>query len=187
MSFVIYEENLIFFFISACCCRPSALLLLASMLLSLPMFLLAPLLLQVFLLLLALLLLALLHFRNVAARCPCCCFFSRANVGKVFRTFRVPRRRPFVFSNTGKVFRSPECFLLHSQMLENSGPWNQARSPSRGQTFPAFGNAKGLLPGTRRVFWHGECEKDLWVAGINVLVSAAGLSIFRNGIFWWEA
>ncbi len=33
------------------------------------------------------------------------------------------------------------------------------------KTFPAYGNAKVLLPGTWRVFWHGGCEKDLWVAG----------------------
>ncbi len=66
-------------------------------------------------------------------------------------------------------------------MPENSGPWSQARSPSRGQTFlrhggiqndslkgpedfKSAGNAKGLLPGTGRVF-RRECEKDLWVAG----------------------
>jgi hypothetical protein len=33
------------------------------------------------------------------------------------------------------------------------------------KTFPAYGNAKSLLPGTRRIFCHGECEEDLWVAG----------------------
>jgi hypothetical protein len=26
------------------------------------------------------------------------------------------------------------------------------------KTFPAFGNAKGLLPGTRKFFGHGECK-----------------------------
>jgi hypothetical protein len=33
------------------------------------------------------------------------------------------------------------------------------------KTFPEFGNAKGLLPGTRKIFGHGECNLDLWVAG----------------------
>jgi hypothetical protein len=66
-------------------------------------------------------------------------------------------------------------------MPENSGHWSQARSPSRGQTllwqggiknvslkgpedFYGIGNAKGLLPGTGRVF-RRECEKDLRVVG----------------------
>jgi hypothetical protein len=99
----------------------SALLLLASMLLSLLMLLLAPMHLLVFLLLLALLFLESLDYK-------CCSImslllpFSLSHARKVFRTLHVPRRRPFAFPYAGKVFRSPECDLLHSPMPENFVP-----------------------------------------------------------------
>jgi hypothetical protein len=130
-------------------------LLLASMLLSFPMLLLAPMLLQVFLLSLDCLLLALLHYE-------CCSMmsflllFSRAHAGKVFRTLRVPGRRPFAFPNAGKVFRSPECDLLHSPMLENSGPWSQARSSSSGVILLWHG---GMLNVS---FWGPEEFSGIW-------------------------
>jgi hypothetical protein len=65
-------------------------------------------------------------------------------------------------------------------MPENSGPWSQARSPSRGQPFMAGRNVKCFLPETGRLFRHlgmqkvffqgskeyeSEYEKDLSVAG----------------------
>jgi hypothetical protein len=65
-------------------------------------------------------------------------------------------------------------------MLENSGPWSQARSPSRGKTCMAQRNVKCLIPGTGKLIQHlgmqkvsfqgpeefsdmGECDKNLWV------------------------
>ncbi len=65
-------------------------------------------------------------------------------------------------------------------MLENFGPWSQARSPSRGRTWIAWRNVKCIIPGTGRLFQHlgmqkvsfqgteefpdmGECDKNLWV------------------------
>ncbi len=91
------------------------------------------------------------------------------------RTLRVHGRRPFAFPNATIVFRSPGCGLLISPnagkfwslepgkvslqgpdfygMEECKMPYSRDR-----KTFPSFGNAKGLLPGTRRVFWNGECE-----------------------------
>jgi hypothetical protein len=132
------------------------------MLLSLPMLLPAPMLLQVFLLLLALLFLALLHYE-------CCSMMSL-----LLLFFSAPMRK-----NSYGLFRSLERDLLHSQIPEkSSGPrnatfcipqcrkivvpgarpglqaWKMSHSGDQ-KTFPAFGNAKGLLAGTRRVFLHG--------------------------------
>ncbi len=134
----------------------SALLLLVSILLSLLMLLLAPMHLLVFLLVLALLLLALLHYE-------CCSMISL-----LLLFFLRPCRKSLL---------DPRRRLLHFPMPENSGPWSQVRPPSRGlhvfycmeeckmshsrdrKTFPTCGNAKGLLPGTRRVFIHAMWKK----------------------------
>jgi hypothetical protein len=53
---------------------------------------------------------------NVAARCPCCCFFSCAHAGKVFQmvTFSIP--------NAEKVFCIPVMRSFTFPMPENSGP-----------------------------------------------------------------
>jgi hypothetical protein len=129
----------------------------ASMLLSLLMLLLAPMHLLVFLRLLALLLLALLHYE-------CCSMmyllllFSHPYAGKVFRTLRVPRRKPFAFPSAGK-FWSLELCKVSLQRPDFYGMEECKMSHSRDRkTFPAFGNAKGLLPGTRIIFVHGECK-----------------------------
>ncbi len=61
------------------------------------------------------------------------------------KIFLVPGRRPFAFTNAGKVFRSPEWDILHSS---KSGLWREALPSSRDQNFPALGNAKGFLPKT---------------------------------------
>ncbi len=122
-------------------------------------------LLQVFLLSLALLLLALLRYDVFAVAFPIPMpEKSSGLLGSLEGDLL------HAFPNAGKIFRSLECYLLDSPMPENSGPWSQARSSSRGQTFmacmeackmshsedcktiPASGNAKGLLAGTRRVF-----------------------------------
>ncbi len=129
----------------------SALLLLVSMLLSLLMHLL------VFLRLLALLLLVLVHYE-------CCSMmslllhFSRPHAGKVFRTFPVPGRRLFAFPNAGK-FWSLELGKVSLQRPDFYGMEECKMSHSRDRKiFLAYGNAKSLLPGTRRIFCHGECE-----------------------------
>jgi hypothetical protein len=83
-------------------------------------------------------------------------------------------------------------------MPENSGPWSQARSPSKGQNFMAWRNvnvsfqgpedffalrnAKGLLPGIRKVPAWRNVKKVSMGGGKNVPVSTAGRSIFGNGI-----
>ncbi len=123
-----------------------ALLLLASMLLSILTLLLAPLHLLVFLLLLALLLLALVHYECCSMISLLLLFFLRP----CQKGLLDPRRRPFTLP-----------------YAENSGPSRPGLPPGAWlvQTFPAFGNAKGLLPGTRRVFWHGGMWKYLLVAG----------------------
>jgi hypothetical protein len=94
------------------------------------------------------------------------------------------------FPNAGKVFRSPEYDLLHSPMPENSGLLSQARllvvRNINVLNFLAFGDAKGLLPGTR-VFWHRGMWKRFMGGGKNILVLTPGLSILGNGIFWWKA
>ncbi len=53
--------------------------------------------------------------------------------------------------------------------------------------FRHFGMQKVSFQGPAEFSDIGECEKDQWEAGKNGLVSAAGLSIIGNGIFWWEA
>jgi hypothetical protein len=95
------------------------------MLLSLPMLLL------VVLLLLALLFLASLHYE-------CCSMISLLLL--------------FSCTHAGKVFRTLEGTLFYSPMPENSGPWSQARSPSRDQTFTAWRTVKCVIPGTGRLF-----------------------------------
>ncbi len=138
----------------------SALLLLASMLLSLLMLLLAPMHLLVFLRLLALLLLAFLHYEccSMMSLLSCYCFFSCPHAGKVFWTLRVPGRKPFAFPNAGK-FCSLELGKVYLQRPDFYGMEECKMSHSRDRkTFPAFGNAKGLLPGTRRIFVQGKCK-----------------------------
>ncbi len=50
-----------------------------------------------------------------------------------------------------QTFFARKMFLVHQEC-------KMSHSGNR-KTFPAFGNAKGLLPGTQGVFRHGECEK----------------------------
>ncbi len=85
-----------------------------------------------------------------------------------------------------RSFPDPGRYRLHSPIPENSGPWSQARSPSRGQTFTAWRNVKCLIPGTGRVFRHGGmCKRSMGV-GKHVPVLTAGLFILGNGFFWQE-
>ncbi len=125
---------------------------------------------------------------NVAAWCPCCCFFLAPMLEK-----------------SSRHFGSLEGDILHSQFPEkSSGPWNATfyippywkmlvpgrvsqgldfygmekckMSHSRDRkTFPAFGNAKGLLPGTRRVIRHGRMWKRSMGGQKNLLVATTGL------------
>ncbi len=141
------------------------LLLLASMLLSLPMLLLAPMLLPVFLLLLALLLLALLHYE--------CCRLQHDVLAVAFfprpcrKSLPVPGIRHFTLPH-GWKFWSFEAGRVSLQGPDFYGREECKMSYSRDR--PAFGNAKGLLPGTRRVFWHGGMWKRSMGAGKNVLI-----------------
>ncbi len=112
-----------------------------------------------------------------------------------------PGKETFAFPNAGKVFRSPECDLLHSPMPENSIPWSQARPPSRGQTFLAcIEECKMSHSRDRKTFlgiWEykrfpsrdlksfltwGNVKRSMG-SGKNVLGSTAGLSILGMGIF----
>ncbi len=70
-----------------------------------------------------------------------------------------PWKETFCIPNAGKVFWSPEWDLLQSPVPENSGPWSQARSSSRGQTFMAWRHVKCLIPGTGRLFRHLGMQK----------------------------
>ncbi len=115
---------------------------------------------------------------------------------KVFRTLRVPGsipfcipkcwknlpvsgRQPFTFPSTGKFWSlEPGQVSLQKPDFYGMKECKMSHSGDR-KTFPAFGNAKGLLPGTRRVFWYGGMWKRSIGGGENVLVSAAGLSIRR--------
>ncbi len=82
-------------------------------------------------------------------------------IRKCRKSLPVPRLLPFS--------------LLHSPVPENSGPWSQARSPSRSQTCVAWRNVKCLFQhlGMQKVslqrpeefYDMGECEKNLWVTG----------------------
>ncbi len=180
----------------------SAQLLLASMLLSLAMLLLAPMLLQVFLLLLAVLLLALLHYECCSMMSLLLLFFPRPwqkslsdslspwketfCIPECRKCLPVPGMRPFTSLNGGifwslesvQVFlQGPDFYGMEACKISHCGDR---------KTFLAFWFAKGLLAGTRRVFLHGGMWKRS-LGGKNVLVSAAGLSILGNGIFWWEA
>jgi hypothetical protein len=86
----------------------------------------------------------------------------------------------FSLVHTGKVFWTLKGELLHSFMSENSGPWCQARSPSRGQTFMHLGMQKFFFQGPKEFSDMRECEIDLWV---KVPLSTAVLSILGHGIF----
>jgi hypothetical protein len=64
----------------------------------------------------------------------------------------LPGIRPFTFPNAGKFWslepgqnslQEPDFYGMEECKMSHSGDR---------KTFPAFGNAKGLLPGTRRVF-----------------------------------
>ena len=72
--------------------------------------------------------------------------------------FSAPFSAPPEFSlEPGQVFlQGPDFYGMEACKISHS--WDR-------KTFQASGSAKGLLAGTRRFFWHGECEKDLWVAG----------------------
>jgi hypothetical protein len=70
--------------------------------------------------------------------------------------------------------------FLHSFMSENSGPWSQARSSSRGQTFMHLGMQRFSFQGPKEFSDMRECEKDLWE---KVPLSTAVLSILGHGIF----
>ncbi len=81
------------------------------------------------------------------------------------KSLPVPGIRSFTFPHAWK-FWSLEPGEVSLQGPDFYGREESKMSYSRDRkTFPAYGNAKGLLPGTRRVFWHGGCERDLWLAG----------------------
>jgi hypothetical protein len=62
----------------------------------------------------------------------------------------------FAFPNAGK-FWSLELGKVSLQRPDFYGMEERKMSHSRDRkTFPAFGNAKGFLPGTRKIFGHGE-------------------------------
>jgi hypothetical protein len=85
-------------------------------------------------------------------------FISRPHAGKVFRTLRVPGRKLFAFPNARK-FWSLELDKVSLQRPDFYGMEECKMSHSRDRkTFPAFRNAKGLLPGTRKIFGHGACK-----------------------------
>ncbi len=124
-----------------------ALLLLTSMLLSLSMLLLA--------------LLLLLDFWC----CWHCCIimlhhdvlpvdFSPSHARKVFRTLKGE------LTHIEKSSGPWSGTLLLSPMPEKSGPWSEARSRSRGQTFLAQGNVQCLIPETLRLFRPCECKRS---------------------------
>ena len=115
-------------------------------------------LLQVFLLWLALLLLALLHYECCSMMSLLLRFFPRP-CRKSLLDFSGPWKETFCIPNAGKVFWSPEWDLLQSPMPENSGPWSQASSSSRGLTFMAWRHVKYLIPGTGRLFRHLGMQK----------------------------
>jgi hypothetical protein len=122
----------------------------------------------VFLLLLVLLLLELLHYECCSLMSLLLLFFPRPcqkslldSSGPWKQTFCIP-----------KCQKSLPVILLHSPVLENSGPCSQARSPSckmshsrDRHTFLALGMQKVSFQGPEEFSDMGECEKDLWVAG----------------------
>ena len=116
-----------------------ALLVLTSLLVSLLMLLLAPMYLLVFLRLLALLFLALLHY-ECCSMMSLLLLFSRTHAGMRHFTFLHAIK---VWSLEGDLSGIGKCKMSHS---------------GDRKTFPAFGNAKCLLPGTRKIFGHGECK-----------------------------
>ncbi len=136
----------------------SAPLLLANMLLSLLMLLLAPMHLLVFLRLLALLLLALLHYECYSMMSLLLLFFPSPcrkslpdSSGPWKEVFCIPQCREFLVPGARQGL-PPEARLYGMEEFKMSHSRDQT-------TFPAFGNAKGLLPGTRRISALGNVNK----------------------------
>ncbi len=152
-------------------------LLLAPVLFSLSMLLLVPMLLQVFCYCWPLLLLVSLH-HDVAAWCltvayftspmpkkPSCLWRETLFISPCRKSLLIPGVRPFPFPNAGKPFGSWRETVSFSPMPlpvpgERPFPFSHAEKNS----FPAWGYATGLPPGTGRLFWHGEKYETLWVA-----------------------
>ncbi len=103
------------------------------------------------------LLLALLHYECCSMMSLLLLFFPSPcrkslpdSSGHWKEAFAFPNARKFWSLELGKVslqrpdfYGMEECKMSHSRDRK---------------TFPAFGNAKGLLPGTRKIFGHGECK-----------------------------
>ncbi len=138
---------------------PLLVLLVASMLLSLLRLLLAPMHLLVFLRLLAYLLLALLHY-ECCSMMSLLLLFSRPHAGKVFRTLRVPGRKPFAFPNAGK-FWSLELGKVSLQRPDFYGmeECKMSHSRDRGRLFRHLGMQKVSFQGPEKFSAMGNVNK----------------------------
>ncbi len=81
------------------------------------------------------------------------------------KSLPVPGMRHFTFLHAIKFWPlvGPLAWL-QGPAFSGMGECKRLHSRDR-KPFPAFGIAKYLLPGTWRGFCHGECKKDLWMAG----------------------
>ncbi len=72
------------------------------------------------------------------------------------KTLQVPGRRPFAFLMLELVPRMRHFTVLHAKKV---WPWKETWPGSRDQNFPAWGNIKGHIPGTGRLFQHLGMQK----------------------------
>ncbi len=82
------------------------------------------------------------------------------------------------------LFTSPVC--LQGPNFPRMGECKMSHSRDW-KSFPSLGNVKSFLPGTGRLFRHGEMWKTLGGGRKNVPVLTAGISFIGNAIFQWEA